>query len=242
VKNSESSLAALKRPSVIILSDNAEFADPIIARWGMERIAPEIKVVSRDCWHSSMAFAHDLIVIHSLPVDDHLPIFTALRDAAGKPVICVIPQQSRLREMMLSYANLLVIEQLDDWVTNLVLLGGEILRRIEALGRAHRAEKSASDSHRYAILGRYMLDMRPGVNDALTSILGNADLLLLDPAQDAPSVREQIKTIHHMSLRLNEIMQRFSSLAAEMHATSEEFSSRLAPATVGCSPKAQPTS
>jgi signal transduction histidine kinase len=61
-----------------------------------------------------------------------------------------------------------------------------------------------------------MLEMRPSVNNALTSVLGNADLLLLDAAgKSNGSTREQIQTIHNMALRLNEIMQRFSSLASE---------------------------
>jgi hypothetical protein len=37
-----------------------------------------------------------------------------------------------------------------------------------------------------------------------------------------PDAREQIRTIHTMALRLNEIMQRFSSVAAEMRAGEKE--------------------
>ena len=74
----------------------------------------------------------------------------------------------------------------------------------------------------HATLGRYMLEMRPSVNNALTSMLGNADLLLLEPGQISPQCREQIHTIHAMGLRLNEIIQRFSSLAAEMRAIEKE--------------------
>ena len=65
-------------------------------------------------------------------------------------------------------------------------------------------------------LGRYMLDMKPSVNNALTSMLGNAELLLLEPGQLSQQSLAQIKTIHSMALRINEIMQRFSSLASEM--------------------------
>lgn len=67
-----------------------------------------------------------------------------------------------------------------------------------------------------------MLEMRPSVNDALTSVLGNADLLLLEPGQATGESREQIQTIHTMALRLNEVMQRFSSLASEMRAGEKE--------------------
>ena len=40
--------------------------------------------------------------------------------------------------------------------------------------------------------------------------------------------REQIQTIHTMALRLNEIMQRFSSLATEMRAGEKESQSETA--------------
>ena len=67
-----------------------------------------------------------------------------------------------------------------------------------------------------------MLEMRPSVNNALTSVLGNADLLLLEPGRASAESREQIQAIHTMALRLNEIMQRFSSLASEMQAGEKE--------------------
>jgi hypothetical protein len=40
-------------------------------------------------------------------------------------------------------------------------------------------------------------------------------LLLLEPGHTIEETRAQIQTIHTMALRLNEIMQRFSSLDSE---------------------------
>ena len=50
----------------------------------------------------------------------------------------------------------------------------------------------------------------------MTSLLGNAELLLLEPGELSAQSLAQIKTIHTMALRINEIMQRFSSIASEM--------------------------
>jgi signal transduction histidine kinase len=58
--------------------------------------------------------------------------------------------------------------------------------------------------------------MKHNINNALTSILGNAELLLLEPGQQSSQSLQQIRTMHHMSLRLHEIMQRFSSLDSEI--------------------------
>jgi hypothetical protein len=112
----------------------------------------------------------------------------------------------------------LVIPRQDGWINTLILISTEALRRAEAEGRAQRAVHQALECQCNATLGCYMLEMRPSVNNALTSVLGNADLLLLEPGQIPAECREQIRTIHTMALRLNEIMQRFSSLSAEMRA------------------------
>jgi signal transduction histidine kinase len=61
-----------------------------------------------------------------------------------------------------------------------------------------------------------MTDMKHSINNALTSMLGNAELLLLEPGQLSSQSLAQIKTIHSMALRINEVMLRFSSLASEM--------------------------
>jgi hypothetical protein len=47
-------------------------------------------------------------------------------------------------------------------------------------------------------------------------MLGNAELLLLEPGQLSSQSLAQIRTIHSMAMRMNEIMLRFSSLANEM--------------------------
>jgi len=97
-----------------------------------------------------------------------------------------------------------------------VLLAVQMLQGIAARRRAENAEKAARVLQRRAALGRYMLEMRPGLNDALTSALGNADLLLLESTGLHSEPLDRIRTLHRMILRLNEIMQRFSSLASEL--------------------------
>jgi signal transduction histidine kinase len=108
------------------------------------------------------------------------------------------------------------VQQRDHWTHTLLLLAGETLRRVEALNLARQAEREAAKQKRLATLGRYMTDMRHSVNNALTSMLGNAELLLLEPGQLSSQSLAQIRTIHSMAMRMNEIMLRFSSLASEM--------------------------
>lgn len=131
------------------------------------------------------------------------------------------------------HPQLLIVPRHDGWAETLILVSIEALRRVEATNRAQRAEHHSQDCQRHAILGRYMLEMRPSVNNALTSVLGNADLLLLEPGQNSGESREQIRAIQAMALRLNEIMQRFSSLASEMRSNEKESQAETETASNG---------
>ena len=81
---------------------------------------------------------------------------------------------------------------------------------------------SGSQLEREASLGRYMLEMRHSLNNALTSILGNSELLLMDDQSLSPGLRLQIETIRNMGMRMNEILQRFSSLQKEMQLVEQQ--------------------
>ncbi len=131
------------------------------------------------------------------------------------------------------HPQLLIVPKHDGWAETLILVSIEALRRVEATNRAQRAEHHSQACQRHAILGRYMLEMRPSVNNALTSVLGNADLLLLEPGQNSGESREQIRAIQAMALRLNEIMQRFSSLASEMRSDEKESQAETERASKG---------
>src|SRR6202521_4880794 len=77
--------------------------------------------------------------------------------------------------------------------------------------------RRGSRPRRRTVVGRYMLEMRHGLNNALTSVLGNSDLLLLEPGSLSAPARAQIETIRNMALRIHEVLQRFSSLEKEMN-------------------------
>ena len=69
----------------------------------------------------------------------------------------------------------------EPWLDTLVLAAAEAVHRSRAESRARRSELACSTLQREATLGRYMLEMRHSLNNALTSVLGNSDLLLLEP-------------------------------------------------------------
>jgi signal transduction histidine kinase len=137
-------------------------------------------------------------------------------DPSTAVILCAPADSREFGQLRTKYPRLVHVPLREDWTQTLLLVAGESLRRAEALRIARQAEKSAAKNENHATLGRYMLDLKHSVNNALTSMLGNAELLLLEPGQLSSQSLAQIKTIHSMALRINEIMQRFSSLASEM--------------------------
>jgi len=212
----------LSQASVLIVSDDTEFARSVAARWHAERHVPEIALVTSDVWHGSSAASYDLVILGPVRERKISAILSALRAYPNITTVCVSDDEKEISFLQSEYPHLQVVPRQDGWTSTLILVASEALRRVQAVARAQRAERLAIESQGHATLGRYMLEMRPSVNNALTSILGNADLLLLEPEQVSAECRDQIRTVHTMALRLHEIMQRFSSLAAEMRAGEKE--------------------
>ena len=213
----------MNHASVLIVSDDTEFARSVAARWHAERHVPEITLVTSDVWHGSSAANYDLVILGPVRERKTSTILSTLRSYPNVTAVCVSDDEKEISFLQSEHPHVQVVPRQEGWTSTLILVAGEALRRVQAVARAQRAERLAIESQGHATLGRYMLEVRPSVNNALTSILGNADLLLLEPEQVVtPECRDQIRTVHTMALRLHEIMQRFSSLAAEMRAGEKE--------------------
>lgn len=205
----------MRTTNVLILTDDGEFARLLTACWQMERQLPGLSVVTSDLWMAGEQVSPDLIVIG--PLNDG-KLTEALRLVAPNTavILCASPDPQEMGLLRKKYPRLLHVPLREDWTQVVLLVAGESLRRTEALRLAQQSEQRAAQNANHAVLGRYMIDMRHSMNNAMTSLLGNAELLLLEPGELSAQSLAQIKTIHTMALRINEIMQRFSSLASEM--------------------------
>jgi signal transduction histidine kinase len=216
--------------NVLIIADDADFTRSLIGRWQMERSVPTFTQVTSELWTPAVQAGYGLTMLGPIAparVDGILSSLEAYH-AIG---ICVTDDGGRVQEIRAAHPRILVFRQYDGWVDTLVLLAGEMLKRIDALSQLRRAEQAAAADHRHATLGRYILEMRHSFNNALTSVLGNAELLLLEPGAVSAQVREQIDTIHSMALRMHEIMQRLSSLEAEMNCTEKSSQNETSPSS-----------
>jgi len=205
----------VRNASVLILTDEPEFARLLTACWQAERQAPGITILSSDLWKNHEAASDDLVVVGPV-LEGKLPGILHSFEPSAALILCVPADSQELSQLRSRYPRLLHVPLREDWAQTLLLVAGESLRRAEAVRISKQAERRAAKNEHHATLGRYMMDMKHSVNNALTSMLGNAELLLLEPGQLSSQSLAQIKTIHSMALRINEIMQRFSSLSSEM--------------------------
>ena len=201
--------------TVLLVSVDPDFASTVIGRWQSERIMPAFVTLGDASASDSVLATCDIAITGPAPSDSLVAILRTL-ETAGRPAICLVPDSATASTLRQANSRVIVLREHEGWADNLVILASEVLRRIETASRARRAEQSLADSEKNATLGRYMLDMRHSLNNALTSILGNSELLLLEPGALTAEHRDQVTTMHSMSLRIHEILQRFTSLEMEM--------------------------
>ncbi|MDP9161878.1 MAG: hypothetical protein M3O09_16835 [Acidobacteriota bacterium] len=202
----------MDQPSVLIISDDAEFSRSVASRWQCERTVPAFTLLGGDLCPGLTSEAFDFAIVGAVQpevLEQLIPLMTA----SGKPVLYVQPATQSAVD---HHRGMKVLRQEEGWLDTLLLIGPEILRRCEATARAQRLEQANMLLQRQATLGRYIGDMRHTLNNALTSILGNAELLLLEPGSLKADLRSQIDTIRNMALRMHEVLQRFSSLDNEL--------------------------
>lgn len=206
----------MESQTVVIVTDHPAMARAIVSRWQEDRKAPSFTVMNSGLWRPGMVPAGDLVLVGDVAEGKAEEIFRGL-DRANVSAICLVEDESGLQKFRREFPRLLVVRHGEDWLEVVVQLGTEVLRRMTAISRLRQIDTELSAGQRHAALGKYMLDTRHSFNNALTSVLGNAELLLMEDHGLSAGLREQIDTIHSMALRLHEMMQRFSSLEAEMN-------------------------
>lgn len=200
---------------LLVISDEAGFFRDLVARWQMQLQVPEFTAVNSDLLRSTSASAFEIVIagdLHLLRANE----VRALLNRGAAPAVYVSAAGESVHGLRREYPRLTVIPRHDAWLDTLVLVTEETLKRREISAHLQRLEQNARGQEVHAVLGKYMSEMRHGFNNALTSVLGNAELLMLQSAGFEPAMREQLETLHAMTLRLHEMMQRFTSLELEM--------------------------
>jgi hypothetical protein len=206
-------------PTVLILSSDAAFSRELTECWPSGGQTPEFVLLDESLCHELQRDTYDLAIADAADPQKHMVLMTALA-AVGKPAIVIYsdlagdPYRTRGPIIELRRGP-------GQWPAVPAMLGREILRRLQAESRASESDRQLAAAQSEATLGRYMAGMYSTVNNALTCVMGNAELLLLEPGLPA-SALSQADTIRNMALRLHEVWQRFSSIEKELRVAARE--------------------
>ncbi|MGC2184731.1 MAG: hypothetical protein WA637_15750 [Terriglobales bacterium] len=209
----------MDQATVLIISDDADFSRAVMERWQGEPNAPAFTLMRGDLCRDLDGDGFDLAIVGAVRPEILSAVFNSLGPAAN-PVLFVSQQSAQKSGRM--QPGVSVLQQREGWLDALVLVSMEILRHGQTTARAKRAEEAGKALERQAALGRYMLEVRHTLNNALTSVMGNSELLLLEPASFSGTSRSQIETIRNMAVRMHEILQRFSSIEKELNAVEQQ--------------------
>jgi hypothetical protein len=234
------------RPTVLILASDPAFAREITAHWPQDPAThsgvPEFIVLDEGFSHGLQRDHYDLAIADASSTEKkkggRSPLIKRLNKdlreslaATGKPAIVIHSDPSR--DFYNIHGTLIDLRRESRvWAAIAGLVGREVLRRSQAESRAREAETNCSAARAEATLGRFMVEMRTNVNNALTTVLGNAELLVHEPGLPA-AVQAQADAIRNMALRLHEVFQRFSSIEKELSVTNREPSKKAAHAAAG---------
>jgi len=216
----------VERPRVVIISDETGFAQSLSRELEADRNPPSILVTSTTAIAESLSDTCDLVIVGGVRDARYV-----LKRSCNlrKPVLHVSQPNGHSPQ----FPGVIPIPEVDGWPVLVGVVARQILERERAAQELTRAALLRWQLEREASLGRYMLEMRHNLNNALTSILGNSELMLQDSGFLSPNARLQTETIRNMGMRMNEIFQRFSSLRKEMQLVEQQASKKAAKATVG---------
>jgi hypothetical protein len=238
----------MNRPTVLILSRDPAFSREITANWpqdlSLHANGPEFIVLDEAFSGGLDSGQYDLAITDASSAEkmvkkkkDKSQVLNLNQDtqqllaAAGKPAIVI--HSDPAADFCNIHGPVIGLRREPGlWPAMAGLLGREILRRSQAESRAHESEKTCAAALAEATLGRYMVEMRTGINNALTTVLGNAELLAHEPGLPA-TVQAQADAIRNMALRLHEVFQRFSSIEKELSVAAREPGKKAAAATGG---------
>ena len=207
----------MKRPTILIISDDAEFPRSVTAAWRAERDIPAFTFKDSAGCGQLQHEKFDLAIaggVHPHALDSVLSSVVSVNSSAIHVAGANESLHPRNRVISLPGSA--------GWMEILPALANQVLECQRAKAALAEIEAGRTQLEQQATLGRYMLEVRHNLNNALTSVLGNSDLLLMDAESLASNVRAQVETIRNMGMRMNEIMQRFSSLQKEMQLVEQQ--------------------
>jgi signal transduction histidine kinase len=215
----------VEQARILVVSSDREFVDALAQSWQRLRYSPEFMVASADAaaalTRCAVVLTDDLAALPQLAAG----VVLAIVVTAGVVEEAAMPEPGgKLRVMRLA-RNLERNMARNHgsgwdsgwgWAEYAAALAQETVLRLDAQAQVAEVKQQVRELERFAALGRFIVEARHGLGNALTGVLGHSELLLLEDEGMRGEVRAQLETIHSMSLKMHETFHRLSSLEMEL--------------------------
>ena len=217
----------MEGPRILIISDDPQFSFSLANVWNGEP-RPAFSMATSDRLDSLAAENFDVAVLGACQSDLRSRIMTLARCRVPLLQIAASNEKDETR-----VPGAIQIPRVEQWPELAKIMAVLVIDRERFRRQAAELAEGNRRLEDQAVLGRYMLDVRLNLNNALTSILGNSELMLAATEPLSSKLREQLETIRNMGMRVHEILQRFSSLEKEMQLIGQQNPRKAAKARAG---------
>jgi signal transduction histidine kinase len=194
----------VEQAKILIVSDDREFLNSILQSWQRLRFSPEYAVAAPQAGGTGCCA---------------VAILDGCAPAAWLGEECelaIVIGDESLPELS-GGVRAVGLARASDWTSQAAALAQETLLRLAAQAQLAELKARQPELERYAALGRFIVEARHAMGNALTGVMGNSELLLMEANTGLRSdARTQLETIHSMSLKMHETFHRLSSLEMEL--------------------------
>src|SRR5215475_15020073 len=133
----------VETPTVLIISDEADFSRRVTARWQMERNVPTFTLVSGELWPRFAVDAFDVAIVGTLR-RDLLSVVLEPLHSTGQPIFCIAQDAATAQLVRDRWPRVSILRPSEHWLETLVLAAAEAVHRARAEARARLSESACS--------------------------------------------------------------------------------------------------
>ncbi len=137
-------------PTVLIISDEADFSRRVTARWQMERNVPTFTLLSGDLWPRFAVDVFDVAIVGKLR-RDLLSVVLEPLHSTGQPIFCVCDDAATAQLVHERWPRISILRPTEHWLEILVLAGSEAVHRSRAGNPRPRSRAFCATLERQAI-------------------------------------------------------------------------------------------
>lgn len=190
---------------LLVVSENTGFSDALLQSWQQNGSVPEFEVVKPSAvgeWP-----------VCSVAVLDGVELVSRL--AGGASLAIAVTSNEAVPEVSGAAQRIVHLRRGPGWAEVAAALALESMLRVQATQQVEEMKSRLCGLERFSILGRFFAGEQHDLANALTSVMGHTELLLTQGGIP-DDVRKKMGTVHAMSLRIHDALQRLSTLDREL--------------------------